>query len=230
MFELGEGICTTAVGQDHGLRREQRPEQPDHLLVNGPLELDDSGQGVVDVNPFTAGELRVMPLRKFDDGIVGEAEQVPLLHLPPSGLLAAMLLRKLIGQPAGMLGDHRETRRVDAGLLCDLAANSVIRLLAPLDPALGELPPGGAVGPSEDEDATGVVGDDRPDIRPKRRAHVRPRFCVFSRLVVLDRTLRDACSRLEDNREHCSTRTFYEKSICLAWAQTYYWAVRAFGT
>ncbi len=35
---------------------------------------------------------------------------------------------------------------------------------------------------------------------------------------------------LEDNREHCSTRTFYEKSICLAWAQTYYWAVRAFGT
>lgn len=34
---------------------------------------------------------------------------------------------------------------------------------------------------------------------------------------------------LEDTREHCSTRIFYLKAQCLAWAQTYYYAVRAFG-
>lgn len=34
---------------------------------------------------------------------------------------------------------------------------------------------------------------------------------------------------LEDLRDHCSSRAFYEKHLCLAWSQVYYLAVRAFG-
>lgn len=34
---------------------------------------------------------------------------------------------------------------------------------------------------------------------------------------------------LEDTREVCAPRAFYQKQVCLGWAQVFYWAVRAFG-
>ena len=34
---------------------------------------------------------------------------------------------------------------------------------------------------------------------------------------------------LEDTREVCASRSFFQKQVCLGWAQVFYWAVRAFG-
>lgn len=42
------------------------------------------------------------------------------------------------------------------------------------------------------------------------------------KLVVDDQFLADA-------REVCASRSFFEKQVCLGWAQVFYWAVRAFG-
>jgi hypothetical protein len=35
---------------------------------------------------------------------------------------------------------------------------------------------------------------------------------------------------LLDERQHCSARPIYLKAQCYAWAQTFYWAVRTFGS